>query len=200
MPGRRGGRLGASPGDGGRPLARDREEFARLFAERRPLYAQAARAILPEGGLVAGARSASWLAAMRSAPGVRMLWARSASGAYPAAIGEGAAGMLAAAVPERRRFAIADTAVLDAHPDLLPSCEAVLELEAGEERKTLGEAERLLRELAAAGARRDDLVVALGGGVTGDLAGFVAATYQRGVPVVQVPTTSTRSPGATARR
>ncbi|MGZ5419562.1 MAG: 3-dehydroquinate synthase, partial [Solirubrobacterales bacterium] len=38
-------------------------------------------------------------------------------------------------------------------------------------------------------ARRDDLIVAFGGGVTGDLAGFVAATYQRGVPVVQLPTT-----------
>ena len=44
-------------------------------------------------------------------------------------------------------------------------------------------------ELVAAGMTRADHVVALGGGVVGDLAGFCAATYQRGVPVVQIPTT-----------
>ena len=47
----------------------------------------------------------------------------------------------------------------------------------------------MLRELAEAGARRDDCVLAFGGGVVGDLAGFCAATYQRGVPFVQAPTT-----------
>ena len=48
---------------------------------------------------------------------------------------------------------------------------------------------RCSRELARAGVRRDDALVAFGGGVVGDLAGFCAAVYQRGVPVVQVPTT-----------
>jgi shikimate kinase/3-dehydroquinate synthase len=52
----------------------------------------------------------------------------------------------------------------------------------------MSEAERVLRELAQAGMTREDHVVALGGGVVGDLAGFCAASYQRGVPVVQVPT------------
>ncbi len=47
----------------------------------------------------------------------------------------------------------------------------------------------MLRELARAGMNREDHLVALGGGVVGDLAGFCAHTYQRGVPVVQVPTT-----------
>lgn len=175
--------------EGGRPLAADRDEFSRRYEERRPLYAGLARAILPEGGVVVGTASAPWLDAMRAVPGVRMIWARTASGAYPAAVGEGAVGMLAAAEPERRRFAIADSAALAEHGGLLPESEAILEFEASEEQKTLREAERLLRELAEAGARRDDVIVALGGGVTGDLAGFVAATYQRGVPVVQVPTT-----------
>ena len=50
-------------------------------------------------------------------------------------------------------------------------------------------AEAVLRELARAGMTREDHLVALGGGVVGDLAGFCAHTYQRGVPVVQVPTT-----------
>ena len=47
----------------------------------------------------------------------------------------------------------------------------------------------MLRGLAGAGADHDSHVVALGGGVVGDLAGFCAASYQRGIPVVQVPTT-----------
>jgi shikimate kinase / 3-dehydroquinate synthase len=59
----------------------------------------------------------------------------------------------------------------------------------GEGHKTLATAERLLRGLASAGMARDDHVAALGGGVVGDVAGFCAAVYQRGVPVVQVPTT-----------
>ncbi len=59
----------------------------------------------------------------------------------------------------------------------------------GEQHKTLAEAERVWQALLAAGMTRADHVVALGGGVVGDLAGFCAATYQRGVPVVQVPTT-----------
>jgi shikimate kinase/3-dehydroquinate synthase len=49
--------------------------------------------------------------------------------------------------------------------------------------------ERALRERASAGVARDDLVAAVGGGVVGDLAGFCAAVYQRGVRHVQVPTT-----------
>src|SRR5437763_11430970 len=59
----------------------------------------------------------------------------------------------------------------------------------GESAKTLATAERLLRGLAAAGMAGDDQVVALGGGVAGDVAGFCAAVYQRGVRHVQVPTT-----------
>jgi shikimate kinase/3-dehydroquinate synthase len=53
----------------------------------------------------------------------------------------------------------------------------------------MAEAEGVLRELARAGMSREDHLVALGGGVVGDLAGFCAHTYQRGVPVVQIPTT-----------
>ena len=59
----------------------------------------------------------------------------------------------------------------------------------GEEQKTLRTAERVWHSLAREGMTRTDHVVALGGGVVGDLAGFCAHTYQRGVPVVQVPTT-----------
>jgi shikimate kinase/3-dehydroquinate synthase len=59
----------------------------------------------------------------------------------------------------------------------------------GEQSKTVAHAEIVWTELARAGMTREDLVVALGGGVVGDLAGFCAATFQRGVRYVQVPTT-----------
>lgn len=64
-----------------------------------------------------------------------------------------------------------------------------IEIDDTEAGKTMDQAERLLYELADAGATRDAVIVALGGGVTGDLAGFVAATYMRGLAFVQVPTT-----------
>jgi 3-dehydroquinate synthase len=59
---------------------------------------------------------------------------------------------------------------------------------AGEAQKTRETWARLTDWMLSAGCGRDTAVVALGGGVVGDLAGFVAATYMRGVPVVQVPT------------
>jgi shikimate kinase/3-dehydroquinate synthase len=107
-------------------------------------------------------------------------------------VGEGATRLLGEVEEERqprRWFALADAAAHAAHGALLPSSEATFELSGGEESKTLAEADRVLRLLADAGARRDDGVIAFGGGVVGDLAGFCAATYQRGVPVVQMPTT-----------
>jgi len=60
---------------------------------------------------------------------------------------------------------------------------------AGERQKSLARAEELYGVLYDRGVKRTDTVVALGGGVVGDLAGFVAATFQRGVRLIQVPTT-----------
>lgn len=65
----------------------------------------------------------------------------------------------------------------------------VLAVPPGEGQKTLAVAGRLYDRLAAAYAGRDTPVLALGGGVIGDLAGFVAATYMRGVPLIHIPTT-----------
>ena len=59
----------------------------------------------------------------------------------------------------------------------------------GERNKTLRTAERLLSALSKNGFYRDDAVIALGGGVTGDLAAFVASVYMRGIPYIQIPTT-----------
>jgi 3-dehydroquinate synthase len=59
----------------------------------------------------------------------------------------------------------------------------------GERYKTLATVEKVLHFLNEAGFERTDAVVALGGGVVGDIAGFAAATYLRGIPFIQVPTT-----------
>lgn len=60
---------------------------------------------------------------------------------------------------------------------------------AGERYKRLETVERLAEEMVVAGAKRDALLVAFGGGVIGDMAGFLAAVYMRGIRYVQVPTT-----------
>jgi 3-dehydroquinate synthase len=60
---------------------------------------------------------------------------------------------------------------------------------AGEASKSMGRAEQLCREMIRAGHDRKSVVVALGGGVVGDLAGFVAAIFHRGLPLIQIPTT-----------
>lgn len=66
---------------------------------------------------------------------------------------------------------------------------SILEVDEGEGSKTLATAGELLEALAAGGAHRHDVVAAVGGGVLGDLAGFVASTFARGMPLVHVPTT-----------
>jgi 3-dehydroquinate synthase len=60
---------------------------------------------------------------------------------------------------------------------------------AGEQSKTIESAEMICSKMIEAGLDRSSFVVALGGGMVGDLAGFVAAIYHRGIPCVQVPTT-----------
>ncbi len=88
---------------------------------------------------------------------------------------------------------IADRHVADLHlPALieaLPLEPAVLTFEPGEASKSLARFADLVDGLARARLERGDLVVAFGGGVAGDLAGFVAATWLRGIRFIQIPTT-----------
>ncbi|MBV8113697.1 MAG: 3-dehydroquinate synthase [Silvibacterium sp.] len=65
----------------------------------------------------------------------------------------------------------------------------VLFLPAGEMHKRISEVERLSTELALAGADRSSLLIAFGGGIVGDVGGFLAAVYMRGIDYIQVPTT-----------
>jgi shikimate kinase/3-dehydroquinate synthase len=192
-------RVSSQDGAAARPFARDRDRFLELHRSRRDLYEELADAFLPALPLGAAERTLGALKALSHAPGgSRLAWARSASGEYPVLIGRG---LLAAwgrgelgeywpvERPGSRRFCVSDETVWGSYGGSTRPVAAHLELAPGEESKTLVGAERVWRALLSAGMTRADHVVALGGGVVGDLAGFCAATYQRGVPVVQAPTT-----------
>lgn len=97
------------------------------------------------------------------------------------------------AAPAHRYAVITDSNVgpryaRDVSSSLGASRTSVLTIPAGEEHKTRDTWSRLTDELLDAGFGRDTTIIALGGGVVGDVAGFVAATFMRGVPYVQVPT------------
>ncbi len=170
-----------------RPLAADRAAFEALHAERRPLYESIADAFLPEGDRLVR-RALPALEALAEAPaGTKLVWAVAGGAEYPVYVGRGLIGGLPR--PGRRAFVVTDEHVGSRYAGALRDTHHTITIRAGEEHKTLASAEAVWRELAAQGMGRDDHVVALGGGVVGDLAGFCAATYQRGVPVVQVPTT-----------
>jgi 3-dehydroquinate synthase len=102
----------------------------------------------------------------------------------------------AAGLAGRRAAVISDETVARLHgATLMASLDAagfrptLHTVKAGEASKSMSHAENLCREMIRAGHDRKSLVVALGGGVVGDLAGFVAAIFYRGLPLVQVPTT-----------
>jgi len=172
-----------------RPLARERSEFTRLFEQRLPIYAQLADVVLPTERSRA---MAEVLDALDGLPGgAQMLWAASASGDYPAFIGPGLVSpplFWPQTVPGRR-FLVTDGNAGRLYGHALAPLDGRVAIMPGEQSKTIAHAEIVWTELARAGMTRADVVVALGGGVVGDLAGFCAATYQRGVRYVQVPTT-----------
>jgi shikimate kinase/3-dehydroquinate synthase len=172
---------------GGRPLARDPGRFEQLQRDREPLYASVADAVLPPAGRDAIRAALPALSALGEAPeGTRLVWASSASGDYPVFFGSGLIASGFAHPHDGRRYVVTDRNVAAHHP---VAGEEQVVVEPGEEQKTLASAEEVLRRLARAGAERGDIVVAVGGGVVGDLAGFCAAIYQRGMRHVQVPTT-----------
>lgn len=70
-----------------------------------------------------------------------------------------------------------------------PEPPIALFLPPGEKNKTVSSVERLAREMIRAGADRSSLLIAFGGGIVGDVGGFLAAAFMRGIPYVQVPTT-----------
>ncbi len=119
---------------------------------------------------------------------------------YPILLGAGALRSVGARLADlaagRRTALVSDRAVLAAHgPTVLESLRAAgfsvtqIRVPEGEAAKTLAVAERCWEDCLAAGLDRTSTLLALGGGAVGDLAGFVAATYMRGIAFVQLPTT-----------
>lgn len=99
-------------------------------------------------------------------------------------------------VPERVRklcggkriFAVTDENVRRLHPEILPQ-ENLYVMPAGEDSKTLATAENICRAMLEAGLDRTSIAVAFGGGVVGDITGFAASLYMRGIEFINVPTT-----------
>jgi 3-dehydroquinate synthase len=120
-------------------------------------------------------------------------------GSTPVIVGEGA---ISSVLPEmedwlarRTAFLVTTPWVLALHGERLEvltraaSRWVVLEVDEGESAKTVDSAERLWNEMLAAGGKRDSRVIAFGGGSVGDLAGFVAGCFLRGIEFAQIPTT-----------
>jgi 5-deoxy-5-amino-3-dehydroquinate synthase len=109
--------------------------------------------------------------------------------AYQVVVGAGALGELASLVPAgARRAAVVSQPGIDVDVDPGVAFERV-EIPVGEQAKTMAVVEGLCRDLARAGLSRQDCVVAVGGGVVTDVAGFAAACYLRGVAYLNVATT-----------
>ncbi|MDJ0386612.1 3-dehydroquinate synthase [Roseomonas sp. E05] len=172
----------------------------RLMTTRHPLYAEADLVVncMDEAPEATTDRVQDAISAF-TAP-ARLPVALAGRG-YDVVIGQGllerAGGLIAPALPARRVAVVSDASVAALH---LPSLRAGLEdagieirasltVPPGEGSKSLATYGVVMEELLAAGIDRNTAVVALGGGVVGDLAGFVAATAMRGLPFVQVPTT-----------
>jgi shikimate kinase/3-dehydroquinate synthase len=161
--------------------------FEQLHAERRPLYEQVADAWLPAAERTTVRNALPSLGALaRATPRPKLLWAESTSGEYPVFFGHGLVASGFFYPEDRRRFVLSDATVAAAHP--LPG-DWQHAVAPGEESKTPAQAETVLRAMAAAGVTRADVLAAVGGGVVGDIGGFCAAVYQRGIRWVGVPTT-----------
>lgn len=122
------------------------------------------------------------------------------SSEYGALLGRGllqsVPGMLKDAYPGSRFAVITDHNVWEYYgKQFSPALDAaglkydVITVEPGERSKSIGTYASVLGRLAALAYSRSDIIIALGGGVVGDLAGFAAATYLRGIKYIQVPTT-----------
>jgi 3-dehydroquinate synthase len=128
---------------------------------------------------------------------VRTLCVNLPGGSYPILIGSGllqSSDLLQRHLPGSDAVLISNTTVAPLYAGCLKSSlpgRRIIDvlIADGEQHKTLATASRVFDVLIANRIGRDALVLALGGGVVGDLAGFVAACYQRGIGLVQIPTT-----------
>ncbi len=115
---------------------------------------------------------------------------------YPCVVERGAMAALPSYIPEGagKLFVITEPKVFKLHGKALHAAIAghpheVIFFPGGEERKKMVEVESMAEQMVVRGADRSSVVIAFGGGIVGDLAGFLAAIFMRGVPVIQIPTT-----------
>ncbi len=108
----------------------------------------------------------------------------------------GAIARLPEFLPEKcgRVFVVTERRVWDLHGERVRAALGsvnfhTLFFAGGEENKRLSHVEQFAEQMAESGADRSSLVIAVGGGIVTDLAGFLAAIYMRGIPVIQIPTT-----------
>lgn len=121
---------------------------------------------------------------------------RASTGPYRVLLGDGLLPTLGQLLDEHgigsRRFVVSNPVVWRLHGDAvqraLPGAVAIV-VPDGERHKNLATVTRIYESLVRADADRGSVIVAVGGGVIGDMAGFAAATFLRGLPFVQVPTT-----------
>ena len=115
---------------------------------------------------------------------------------YPVIVERGCLGTLRDHIPARcaKVFFVSTSDVWDLHGSTLTGATNALPYEilffpGGESRKRLVEVEALADEMMMRGADRSSVVVAVGGGIVTDVAGFLAAIFMRGIPLIQIPTT-----------
>src|SRR5271154_3988688 len=113
---------------------------------------------------------------------------------YPVLVERGGLAKVRDYCPERagKVFLISTEDVWKLHGEALArslGSPEVLFFPGGEPRKRLAEVERLAEQMIALGGDRSSIIVAFGGGILTDVAGFLAAIFMRGIPVIQVPTT-----------
>jgi 3-dehydroquinate synthase len=125
---------------------------------------------------------------------------------YPIHIGQGLlsdAMLVAKSIPARQVLIVTNEIVaplyLSPLQHALPVAAETLVLPDGEQHKTLDTFSRIIDTLISHGFHRDSSIVALGGGVIGDVAGFAAASYQRGIDFMQIPTTLLAAPSTNRR-
>lgn len=116
------------------------------------------------------------------------------SARIPVLIGESDSPLFSQLRSAQKAAVVVDSKVASLYKDLVDEIGAVggavrVDFHANEENKCLGKAEELLTYFLERDIRRDSVLFAIGGGITGDLAGFVAAVFQRGISYVHVPTT-----------
>ena len=175
------------------------ETLARLMEARHPTYAEA-DLVVDCGDEPPDHTTSKVIQALRDWRPARRLHVVLSSTAYDVVVGDGllarAGALLAPVIPQKRVVVVTDETVAALHlPTLLNSlaetgiAASSIVVPPGEASKSMDSYTRVVGALLDAGVERRTTVIALGGGVVGDLAGFAAATVLRGLPFVQIPTT-----------